>query len=71
MREILVAGDTNRLVAELTFATWLKGPLPIISSQVRINDLAAPPESLDALPLGALMASPGLRGSTLSLLWPS
>ena len=30
MREILLAGDTNRLVAELTF--------------VRINDLAAPPE---------------------------
>jgi len=22
MREILVAGDTNRLVAELTFAPW-------------------------------------------------
>jgi len=35
MREILVAGDTNRLVAELTF--------------VRINDLAAPPEALDPL----------------------
>eukprot|EP00435_Cladocopium_sp_Y103_P035904 s834_g9.t1 len=31
MREILLAGDTNRLVAELTF--------------VRINDLAAPPET--------------------------
>lgn len=30
MKEILLAGDTNRLVAELTF--------------VRINDLAAPPE---------------------------
>ncbi|CAJ1436273.1 unnamed protein product [Effrenium voratum] len=35
MKEILVAGDTNRLVAELTF--------------VRINDLAAPPEDLDPL----------------------
>lgn len=35
MREILVAGDTNRLVAELTF--------------VRINDLAAPPDALDPL----------------------
>ena len=23
MREILVAGDTNRLVAELTFAPWI------------------------------------------------
>ncbi|CAE7739884.1 Cacna1a [Symbiodinium pilosum] len=32
IREILVAGDTNRLVAELTF--------------VRINDLAAPPEPM-------------------------
>lgn len=30
MKEILLAGDTNRLVAELTF--------------VRINDLATPPE---------------------------
>jgi len=35
MREILLAGDTNKLVAELTF--------------VRINDLAAPPESVDPL----------------------
>ncbi|CAE7423723.1 Cacna1s [Symbiodinium natans] len=35
MREILLAGDTNKLVAELTF--------------VRINDLAAPPEAVDAL----------------------
>ncbi|CAJ1397974.1 unnamed protein product [Effrenium voratum] len=35
MREILLAGDTNRLVAELTF--------------VRINDLAAPPEPLHPL----------------------
>ncbi|CAE7720749.1 Cacna1c [Symbiodinium sp. CCMP2456] len=32
MKEILLAGDTNRLVAELTF--------------VRINDLAAPPEPM-------------------------
>ncbi|CAE7248126.1 Cacna1s [Symbiodinium sp. CCMP2592] len=32
IKEILVAGDTNRLVAELTF--------------VRINDLAAPPEPM-------------------------
>ena len=32
IREILLAGDTNRLVAELTF--------------VRINDLAAPPEPM-------------------------
>ncbi|CAJ1396313.1 unnamed protein product [Effrenium voratum] len=32
MKEILLAGDTNRLVAELTF--------------VRINDLAAPPEPI-------------------------
>jgi len=35
MREILLAGDTNRLVAELTF--------------VRINDLAAPPEPVHPL----------------------
>lgn len=35
VREILLAGDTNRLVAELTF--------------VRINDLAAPPEPLHPL----------------------
>ncbi|CAJ1335271.1 unnamed protein product [Effrenium voratum] len=35
MREILLAGDTNRLVAELTF--------------VRINDLAAPPEKMGVL----------------------
>jgi len=35
MREILLAGDTNRLVAELTF--------------VRINDLAAPPEKIHPL----------------------
>ena len=35
VKEILLAGDTNRLVAELTF--------------VRINDLAAPPERLDVL----------------------
>lgn len=35
MREILLAGDTNRLVAELTF--------------VRINDLAAPPERMGVL----------------------
>ncbi|CAE7423699.1 CACNA1S [Symbiodinium natans] len=35
IREILLAGDTNRLVAELTF--------------VRINDLAAPPEPLHPL----------------------
>lgn len=35
MREILLAGDTNRLVAELTF--------------VRINDLAAPPEPMHPL----------------------
>ncbi|OLP87344.1 Voltage-dependent L-type calcium channel subunit alpha-1C [Symbiodinium microadriaticum] len=35
MKEILLAGDTNRLVAELTF--------------VRINDLAAPPESINPL----------------------
>eukprot|EP00435_Cladocopium_sp_Y103_P071219 s12_g37.t1 len=35
VKEILLAGDTNRLVAELTF--------------VRINDLAAPPEKLDVL----------------------
>ncbi|CAJ1340821.1 unnamed protein product [Effrenium voratum] len=45
MREILLAGDTNRLVAELTF--------------VRINDLAAPPEPAHPLmyvePLVALL----------------
>lgn len=35
VKEILLAGDTNRLVAELTF--------------VRINDLAAPPDKLDVL----------------------
>lgn len=35
MKEILLAGDTNRLVAELTF--------------VRINDLAAPPEPVHPL----------------------
>ncbi|CAK9054456.1 unnamed protein product [Durusdinium trenchii] len=35
MREVLMAGDTNRLVAELTF--------------VRINDLAAPPEPIHIL----------------------
>ncbi|CAJ1341513.1 unnamed protein product [Effrenium voratum] len=35
MKEILLAGDTNRLVAELTF--------------VRINDLAAPPEPINPL----------------------
>ncbi|CAE7331832.1 CAC [Symbiodinium sp. CCMP2456] len=35
MKEILLAGDTNRLVAELTF--------------VRINDLAAPPEKIHPL----------------------
>ncbi|CAE7546767.1 Catsper1 [Symbiodinium natans] len=35
MKEILLAGDTNRLVAELTF--------------VRINDLAAPPEPMNLL----------------------
>lgn len=35
MKEILLAGDTNRLVAELTF--------------VRINDLAAPPEPMHPL----------------------
>ncbi|CAK9104779.1 Voltage-dependent L-type calcium channel subunit alpha-1S [Durusdinium trenchii] len=35
VKEILLAGDTNRLVAELTF--------------VRINDLAAPPEKIDVL----------------------
>jgi len=35
MREILMAGDTNRLVAELTF--------------VRLNDLAAPPEPMHPL----------------------
>lgn len=35
MREILLAGDTNRLVAELTF--------------VRINDLATPPEPVHPL----------------------
>jgi len=35
MQEILLAGDTNRLVAELTF--------------VRINDLAAPPEKAGVL----------------------
>jgi len=35
MREILLAGDANRLVAELTF--------------VRINDLAAPPEPLQPI----------------------
>jgi len=35
IREILIAGDTNRLVAELTF--------------VRINDLAAPPEPIHPL----------------------
>eukprot|EP00439_Symbiodinium_sp_Y106_P086151 s312_g31.t1 len=35
IREILLAGDTNRLVAELTF--------------VRINDLAVPPEPLHPL----------------------
>ena len=35
MREILLAGDTNKLVAELTF--------------VRINDLAAPPEPVHPL----------------------
>ena len=35
MREVLMAGDTNRLVAELTF--------------VRINDLAAPPEPIHFL----------------------
>ncbi|CAE7558887.1 Cacna1s [Symbiodinium natans] len=35
MQEILLAGDTNRLVAELTF--------------VRINDLAAPPEPMHPL----------------------
>eukprot|EP00435_Cladocopium_sp_Y103_P063659 s40_g25.t1 len=37
IREILLAGDTNRLVAELTF--------------VRINDLAAPPEPMHPLVL--------------------
>ena len=45
MREILLASDANRLVAELTF--------------VRINDLAAPPEAMHPLmyiePLIALM----------------
>lgn len=45
MKEILLAGDTNRLVAELTF--------------VRINDLASPPEAVDPLvyiePLVALL----------------
>ncbi|CAE7564176.1 Cacna1c [Symbiodinium pilosum] len=45
MKEILLAGDTNRLVAELTF--------------VRINDLAAPPEPIHPLiyiePLVALL----------------
>ncbi|CAE6964861.1 unnamed protein product [Symbiodinium natans] len=45
IREILLAGDTNRLVAELTF--------------VRINDLAVPPEPLHPLlliePLVALL----------------
>ena len=35
LQEILLAGDTNRLVAELTF--------------VRINDLASPPEKLHPL----------------------
>jgi len=35
VKEILLAGDTNRLVAELTF--------------VRINDLAAPPEKVNVL----------------------
>ncbi|CAE7622209.1 unnamed protein product, partial [Symbiodinium necroappetens] len=35
IREILLASDTNRLVAELTF--------------VRINDLAAPPENVNFL----------------------
>ena len=35
MKEILLAGDTNKLVAELTF--------------VRINDLAAPPEPVHPL----------------------
>jgi len=35
MKEILLAGDTNRLVAELTF--------------VRINDLASPPEAVHPL----------------------
>eukprot|EP00439_Symbiodinium_sp_Y106_P079651 s295_g18.t1 len=34
VKEILLAGDANRLVAELTF--------------VRINDLAAPPDKIDA-----------------------
>lgn len=45
MKEILLAGDTNRLVAELTF--------------VRINDLASPPEAVHPLvyiePLVALL----------------
>ena len=35
IKEILLAGDTNKLVAELTF--------------VRINDLAAPPEPVHPL----------------------
>ncbi|CAE7721386.1 CACNA1E [Symbiodinium sp. CCMP2456] len=35
VKEILLAGDANRLVAELTF--------------VRINDLAAPPDKIDVL----------------------
>jgi len=45
IREVLLAGDTNRLVAELTF--------------VRLNDLAAPPEPVHPLllvePLVALL----------------
>ncbi|CAE7724688.1 CACNA1S, partial [Symbiodinium pilosum] len=41
IREILLAGDTNRLVAELTFATWPPGAaglrLPRLFEGVRVD----------------------------------
>ena len=36
MREILVAGDTNRLVAELTFAPW-RGVSCIVTDHLKIR----------------------------------
>lgn len=50
MKEILSASDTNRLVAELTFAAQLKSlkkSLRMLGFEVRINDLAAPQTARD------------------------
>ncbi|CAE7285728.1 unnamed protein product, partial [Symbiodinium necroappetens] len=72
VKEILLAGDANRLVAELTFAAWMAtavafqaselcfdtatSPEVLNSRKVRINDLAAPPDKIVLLYLEPVVA---------------